>query len=89
MSPRAGAAKRPRGRAAQNRQEAPDGQQDDPGETVDDGADDWDASSSIPAELSGWASAALPSEAYAGLAAWVAACSEPDEQEAGSLSRSA
>jgi hypothetical protein len=44
---------------------------------------------SIPAELSGWASAALPSQAYAGLAAWVAACSEPDEQEAGSLSRSA
>lgn len=88
-SPRAGATARPRGRANQNGQDVPDGQQDDPADVSGDGADDWEASSSIPAELSGWASEALPSQAYAGLAAWVAACSEPDEQEAGSLSRSA
>jgi hypothetical protein len=56
----------------------------------DEDADDWATATAIPAELSGWASAAPPSQAYAGLAAWVAACSEPDDQDSGSsLPRSA
>lgn len=66
------------------------GKADAPDEpAADPGADEWATVAAIPAELSGWASAALPNQAYAGLASWVAACSEPDEQDAGSLPKSA
>jgi hypothetical protein len=65
------------------------GPEDAQAEPDGEGADEWATVGSIPAELSGWASAALPNQAYTGLAAWVAACSEPDDQDTGSLPRSA
>ena len=76
----------PPARKGQNRKKARKDTQAGPG---DEDADEWAAVASIPAELSGWASAELPNQAHTGLAAWVAACSEPGERDSTSLPRSA
>lgn len=75
----------PRAGASQDGEAGKQGAQAEPD---DEGADEW-VTGSIPAELSGWATAALPNQSHGGLAAWVAACSEPDEEDSGSLPRSA